>query len=514
MKKMFNTTGVCIPEMHYMVDISNKIHKIEQMVDNGFYFVINRPRQYGKTTTLYELSKKLRSKYIVIDISFEAVSDKMFESEENFCSKIFNLFADSIKITDKQSNNLIKRLGNNIKDFDELSLQITTFIEESHKDVILLIDEVDKNSNNRTFMKFLGLLRNKYLGRQMKKDITFKSVILSAVHDIKNLKLAMRDDSDARFNSPWNIAMKFDIDMSFNAIEIESMLEEYCVDKNINFDTKEISEEIYKFTSGYPYLVSNICYIMDENFNTQWTIQGVHQAVKAILFEKNTLFDDIIKNIENNEDIKNTMWELLIDGLDINYNQYSYEKELMYGLLTQNENKIKVHNKIFEELIYNYFIENAKIKKYSKNLRTVDKNQFIENNKLNMEKVLLKFQEVMYEEYRKEDETFYENQGRLIFLAFLKPIINGKGFSFVEAETRENKRMDIVVTYGTQKEVIELKIWHGTKYETNGIDQLKNYLDIQKLDKGFLLIFNFNKGKKYTSNWIEIDNKKIFEVIV
>lgn len=33
--KKFNVTGTCIPEEHYMVDISNKIKEIEKMVDEG-----------------------------------------------------------------------------------------------------------------------------------------------------------------------------------------------------------------------------------------------------------------------------------------------------------------------------------------------------------------------------------------------------------------------------------------------------------------------------------------------
>ncbi|WP_330665136.1 hypothetical protein [Tepidibacter sp.] len=57
MKKAFNTTGTCIPSMHYMVDIKDKLDNIENIIDKGNYFVINRPRQYGKTTT-YILTKK------------------------------------------------------------------------------------------------------------------------------------------------------------------------------------------------------------------------------------------------------------------------------------------------------------------------------------------------------------------------------------------------------------------------------------------------------------------------
>ena len=44
-------------------------------------------------------------------------------------------------------------------------------------------------------------------------------------------------------------------------------------------------------------------------------------------------------------------------------------------------------------------------------------------------------------------------EGRLLFLSFLKPIINGMGHYVVEPETRGSRRMDIVVFYGSQTRV-------------------------------------------------------------
>lgn len=37
------------------------------------YFVINRPRQFGKTTTLNELEKILKSRYKIIKLDFEGI---------------------------------------------------------------------------------------------------------------------------------------------------------------------------------------------------------------------------------------------------------------------------------------------------------------------------------------------------------------------------------------------------------------------------------------------------------
>ena len=53
MAKNFCTTGTCIPEKNYMVDLSNRIQQIiNQYIESGQYFTINRARQYGKTTAL------------------------------------------------------------------------------------------------------------------------------------------------------------------------------------------------------------------------------------------------------------------------------------------------------------------------------------------------------------------------------------------------------------------------------------------------------------------------------
>ena len=39
--KKFRTTGICVPEKHYMVDIRVRLREITVMVDAGEYFTIN-----------------------------------------------------------------------------------------------------------------------------------------------------------------------------------------------------------------------------------------------------------------------------------------------------------------------------------------------------------------------------------------------------------------------------------------------------------------------------------------
>ena len=125
-------------------------------------------------------------------------------------------------------------------DFRTLSNLFSEICMTSQKPFILVIDEVDQASNQAQFLAFLGMLRDKYLKRA--KRPTFQSVILAGVYDIKNLKLKIREENEHRYNSPWNIAADFRVDMSFSADDIAGMLSEYEADHH----TQQISEWLRK----------------------------------------------------------------------------------------------------------------------------------------------------------------------------------------------------------------------------------------------------------------------------
>ena len=80
MGRVFNTTGVCIPEKHYMVNINGRLQQIRELVDAGKYFTINRARQYGKTTTLRALAEILRDEYYVVLLDFQTFDNEKFRT--------------------------------------------------------------------------------------------------------------------------------------------------------------------------------------------------------------------------------------------------------------------------------------------------------------------------------------------------------------------------------------------------------------------------------------------------
>lgn len=513
MKKKFNTTGLCIPHLHYMVDISKKLKKIKSMVSDGDYFVINRPRQYGKTTTMYMLEQELKDEYLILSISFEGVGDLIFEREENFVRAILKIFADSIEFNYEEYADKLIEIAKKVNDLNDLSKAITIFCKDIKREAVLFIDEVDKSSNSQLFLSFLGMLRNKYLLRQQGKDLTFHSVILAGVYDIKNLKLRIRNDEEKKYNSPWNIAVNFNVDMSFNEEEIESMLNEYAEDKKIQINIKEISEKIHFYTDGYPFLVSRLCQIIDTN-ELGWNKENLERAVKELLQESNTLFDDLIKNVENNIELREYIFDLIINVSEKTFNidNPTINLGVIFGYFKNYNGKVSISNRIFQERLYNYF--SSKLENKTDMSLYNFKDNFIKKDGLDFEKILLRFQQFVKEQYSSIDSKFIEREGRLLFLAFIKPIINGVGFDFKEVQISEEKRLDILVTYLSNKYVAELKIWRGLEYHKKGLKQLSDYLEIQGLSTGYLIIYNFNNSKEYKQERMTYEGKEIFIVWV
>jgi len=53
-------------------------------------------------------------------------------------------------------------------------------------------------------------------------------------------------------------------------------------------------------------------------------------------------------------------------------------------------------------------------------------------------------------------------------MLFLKPIINGAGSCYVEPETRNRERMELVIDYHGEQSVVEMKIWRGKRFQWKG----------------------------------------------
>ena len=529
--KEFNTTAVCVPEKHYMVDLSERVRDIKKLVDAGKYFTINRARQYGKTTTLAALKKMLDHEYSVLSLDFQGISQSGFRTEEEFVQEFCRLILKKRRSLSAIPDGILDTLNSYVHQneakvkLSELFMTLSTWCELSEKPVVLIVDEVDSATNNQVFLDFLAQLRDGYIARDTDATPTFQSVILAGVTDVKHLKSRIRGEADTRENSPWNIASDFTIDMSLSEEGIRGMLEDYETDHHTGMDTAVIAKLIRNYTNGYPFLVSRICELIDTrlvpnrfvHLSDAWTVYGVNEAVKLILSENNTLFQSLTKNLNQYPNLKAAIRSILMEGTKITYNAQQDEivQMQMVGLIRNDHNTVRVANRIFETMLYNLFLSEEELKNnvFSR-AGDLARNQFVTDGRLNMRLILEHFVDTYTEIFGTPEEKFTERNGRMQFLLYLKPIINGTGNYYIEAQTRDQTRTDVIVDYLGQQYIIELKIWRGERYNAEGEKQIQAYLDYFGLSTGYMLSFNFNRKKESGVKQVHIGDKLLYEAMV
>ncbi len=535
--KKFNTEGTCNPSQDYTVDITDRLNKIKLMIEAGDYFTINRARQYGKTTTIAALEKFLRPEYLVLSLDFQDISFDNYKNEDSFSRTFSSLFIDAFNENEIDNTTgglhpLFDQLESLISDEDKkvtlssLFRVIKKICDLSTKPIVLIIDEVDTATGNQVFLDFLAQLRSLYLKRKKNSTFkTFQSVILAGVTDVKHLKSKIRDEDQHKVNSPWNIAADFLIDMSLSESGIAKMLEEYEAEHHTGMNTKDIAKSIHDYTSGYPFLVSRLCLIIDErlvpdkfsSLSDAWSMQGIDEAVKVLLAEKNTLFESLSGKLTNFPEIKQALRRILMEGEKITYNPDQEELVQLeaYGFIKNENNAVTISNRLFETRLYNLFLSEEEIDNNSFYKEgSLAKNIFVKDGVLDMPLILDHFIKTYTQVLGPLKDKFQEKDGRELFLLYIKPIINGTGNYYIEAQTRDQKRTDIIIDYIGKQYIIELKIWHGERYNSEGEKQISEYLDYFNLNTGYMLSFNFNKKKEVGIKQVKIGNKTLFEATI
>ena len=529
-KRVFNTTGICDPAQHYMVSLGQRMLQVKGLVDEGKYFTINRARQYGKTTTLHALSDYLGQDYFVVSMDFQMqMSDAKFRNENAFALAFARAFVSSSRVneisTEPEYDNALKAFASAYQadpqhyELVELFQEISLFCGTLPRKVVLMIDEIDSATNNQVFIDFLAKLRGYYNNRN--KYATFQSVILAGVCDIKNLKRKLRPEEGHTDNSPWNIAADFDIEMSFSPEQIAQMLKEYESDHRTGMNGEAVAQEIYDYTAGYPYLVSRICQLLELQYSKDgrkdaWTHAGILDVVRSLVGESNSLFDDMSKKVKDYPALRTLLYDILFCGRSIPYNPGTELVSIgtMFGFLKDNQGQVAISNRIFEIWFYNLFIAEEAIRSSTYDAGERDKNQFIQNGRLDMDLVLKKFVQHFTESFGDSTESFVEENGRKLFLLYIRPLINGSGNYYIESRTRSMGRTDLIIDYLGIQYVVEMKIWHGQEYNTRGEKQLIGYLKDYGLKKGYMLSFNFNKSKTLGVQELHFKEYTIVEAVV
>jgi hypothetical protein len=507
----FNITGSIIPEEHYYVDLKPALKSLMALVEKKKYFVINRPRQFGKTTTLNFLAQRLQAggEYAPALISFESFTQRANITETKFYRKIAKRMAEELSHLAPEALNAETPVPA-VEDSDDFFDWLREICKS--RKLVLLIDEIDA-APEIVVVSFLAGLREMYLQRSRNRGPAPHAVILAGVHDIKSLKARYRDETLAIGSaSPFNIAIDYAIS-AFSLEDIRQYYLQHTAATGQEFDDKVFSR-VHEMTNGHPWLVSTLAKLLVENLvpnrKQKIRLEHVERAVQTLLAMPNPNFDSLFKNARNVD-----LFPIVLDLLtgrrrDYNILAKNVSLGVKYGIFAGKDEQLILANPIYAQALYKHFKED--LEGVGLNDLVASQRSPERNGRLDFRVVLDKFQAFIKAKGASisKGKNFREATGQLLLLSYLDLLVNGKGWTFKELQSGEG-RIDVVCCYGRQKEIVELKLWYGQRRYAAGLSQLARYLDREDLDHGYLFVFDRRENAKREYNFSEhaVAGKKI-----
>ncbi len=488
MKRYFNTTGFCRPEKHYLIEPLRGIDNvIYQLIENEQYFLIHAPRQSGKTTLLHALAKKINSegKYISLTFSLENAGYQSITVDKAMKVSIDSIFSRAEITLPKEE---LPPIPDKYQPADNLLYKyLTDWSKNQKKPIVLFLDEIDALWDD-VLISVLRQLRNGFQDRPKSFPV---SIALIGLRDIRDYKMKIKGmDGALGSGSPFNIKAKSFMLNSFSRQQVKDLYAQHTEDTGQVF-SDEIIDLVYSYSGGQPWLTNALAdeitvEILENDYTKEIATDIVKRAKENLILRRDTHLDSLVDKLRDPR-VKGII-QAIISGNILETD--TYNDDLQYtidlGIVDESKQGIKISNKIYAEIIPRVL---SKILQ-DRMLPIIEPEWFIDDNKLDMNVLLKEFQQFYRENAESWIDRFsYKECGQqLLLMAFLQRITNGDGS--VDREMALGRgRSDLVIGYGEDKFVLELKIKNRNYTREKSMKQLSQYLDSIGEQHGYLIAF-------------------------
>jgi DNA polymerase III delta prime subunit len=489
MRRFFNTTGLCNPKRHYMVDPFRHLYvNILHLIEDQQYFLIHAPRQTGKTTFLHALAQRLNREgdYVSVVCSLESAgypSISVESANEVFIQSLYRMagfFLDKQYLPPDPST---YASGNSL-----FGRYLTDWCHTLDKPLVLLLDEVDSLYDD----VLISTLRQLRDGFQSRPQHFPQSVALVGLRDIREYRLRARADNPSiGAGSPFNIKAKSFFLPIFSREEVRGLLDQHTQDTGQVF-SPEVFEKLYEYSGGQPWLTNAlaneiVAEMLQNDYSKPIAPEMVETAKERLIEQRQTHLDSLADKID--EPRVRPIVMSIITGEAPSFD--SFDDALRYcrdlGIIT-GSSPIRFANPIYREIITR--ILNSSLQQGIDSDLAQTAWYLYPDGSLDMDKLLAAFTDF----YRWNSESWlerfqYKEAGhQLLLMAFLQRIINGGGR--IEREMAVgNGRTDLAVFWKNQVLPIEIKMHHDARSQPQGLQQLARYMDKLGQKRGYLVLF-------------------------
>ncbi|MCS7035612.1 MAG: ATP-binding protein [Saprospiraceae bacterium] len=489
MARYFNTTGLCNPEEHYMVDpLRGKYPDIRRLIEAKQYFLIHAPRQTGKTTLLHALARRLNAegKYISIVSSLESAGfQDITVAEANWA--IINSLRDNAELFlgEEHMPPALEQYSPAVTLFQRY---LQDWCRGLPKPLVLLLDEVDALYDD----VLVSVLRQLRDGFQRRPRLFPQSVALVGLRDIREYRLKARGENPSLgAGSPFNVKAESFFLPVFSEAEVRALLRQHTEETGQVF-TEEAIQKLYAYSGGQPWLTNAlaneiVAKMLRNDYTQPITADMVEEAKERLIEQRQTHLDSLVDKI--NEPRVRPIVMAIISGESIHFD--GFDDALRYcrdlGIIAQ-DSPVRFANPIYREIITRVLNSsfqagiNPDIAQVSWYVRP--------DGSLDMDKLLEAFVDFYrwHSESWLERYTYKEAGHQLLLMAFLQRIVNGGGR--IEREMAlGNGRTDLAVVWRDQVIPIEVKMNHDARSLPQGLEQLSRYMDRLGQRRGYLVLF-------------------------
>ncbi|MDR2352131.1 MAG: ATP-binding protein, partial [Deltaproteobacteria bacterium] len=200
--KLFNTSGPCNPEDHYMLPTLSRIPNVKNLINDKEYFVIHAPHQLGKTTAIKETVNHINQEgnyyalYCNLEI-LQSITDTTIAMDSLMATLIAAMRASTLKtLIDTLDDPFFKNLKDN-PGFKASPLQVylSGLCERLDKDLVIFFDEADC-LEDEVLMSFMTQLKDGYLNRA---EIPYpRSIAIAGILNIYDYKIKISSQTYIR----------------------------------------------------------------------------------------------------------------------------------------------------------------------------------------------------------------------------------------------------------------------------------------------------------------------------
>jgi hypothetical protein len=318
-------------------------------------------------------------------------------------------------------------------------------------------------------------------------------VALVGLRDVRDYKVRMRPESEAMGTaSPFNVITESLTLRNFAREEVAELYQQHTEETGQPF-AEEAVALAFDLTQGQPWLVNALARQLVETVvpDPARTIQAAHveQAKEILIQRRDTHLDSLVDKLRE-ERVQRIIEPILVGQttpMDVLNDDVAYVRDL--GLVTPTS-PLRIANPIYAEVIPRV------LSAVMQDNITAETAWYVRaDGSLDVPELLRAFQKF----YRRHSEAwlarfeFQEAGPHLMLMAFLQRIVNAGGTVQREFAIGSG-RADIVIRWGHDRHVIELKIRYDEETEAEGVVQLAVYLERLGVEEGYLFLFDRRKG--------------------